>query len=36
MSYLHTGFWHSMDTYRDFVALNDLWKKSAPWKVWAD
>jgi len=25
-----------MDTYRDFVALNDLWKKSAPWKVWAD
>ena len=34
MSYLHKGFWHCMDTYRDFVALNDLWKKGAPWKVW--
>ncbi len=30
----HTGFWHSMDTYRDFLALNDLWKKGAPWKSW--
>jgi glucose-1-phosphate cytidylyltransferase len=36
MSYLHTGFWHSMDTYRDFVALNEVWKKSAPWKVWRE
>lgn len=34
MSYLHKGFWHCMDTYRDFLALNDLWKKGAPWKVW--
>ena len=34
MSYLHTGYWHCMDTYRDFIALNDLWKQGAPWKVW--
>jgi glucose-1-phosphate cytidylyltransferase len=36
MSYLHRGFWRCMDTYRDFVALNDLWKKQAPWKVWEE
>lgn len=36
MSYLHTGFWHCMDTYRDFVALNEMWKKGCPWKVWKD
>ena len=34
MSYVHRGFWHSMDTYRDFTALNDMWKTNAPWKVW--
>ena len=34
MSYLHPGYWHCMDTYRDFMALNDLWKQGAPWKVW--
>jgi len=34
MSYLHTGYWHCMDTYRDFVALNDLWRQGAPWKIW--
>ena len=31
----HHGFWHSMDTYRDFTALNDLWASGeAPWKTW--
>ena len=34
MSYLHPGYWHCMDTYRDFIVLNDLWKQGAPWKVW--
>jgi glucose-1-phosphate cytidylyltransferase len=34
MSYLHKGFWHCMDTDRDFVALNDYWMRGAPWKVW--
>jgi glucose-1-phosphate cytidylyltransferase len=34
IGYLHHGFWHSMDTYRDFLSLNESWKKGAPWKVW--
>ena len=32
--YAHRDFWHSMDTYRDFQILNELWKTSAQWKVW--
>jgi glucose-1-phosphate cytidylyltransferase len=33
--YVHHGFWFSMDTYKEAVALNELWKKGdAPWKVW--
>ncbi len=28
----HDGFWHPMDTYRDFKFLNDLWDSGeAPW-----
>jgi glucose-1-phosphate cytidylyltransferase len=35
-AYRHTGFWECMDTYKDAVALNDLWAGGrAPWKVWA-
>lgn len=35
MVYNHDGFWHPMDTYRDYLLLNNLWhKKQAPWKVW--
>ena len=26
-SRLHEGFWHPMDTYRDYLHLNDLWKR---------
>ena len=34
--YLHEGFWHSMDTYRDYLALNEMWKGGAPeWRVWS-
>ena len=34
-SYLHTGFWHPMDTLRDRVYLDGLWSQgSAPWKIW--
>ena len=33
--YLHEGFWHPMDTYRDYLHLNELWKGGrAPWKSW--
>lgn len=34
MLYRHTGFWRSMDTLKDTVALEQLWRESAPWKVW--
>jgi len=30
----HDGFWHCMDTYKDFQDLNDIWKAEAPWKIW--
>lgn len=31
----HDDFWLGMDTYRDFLHLNDLWRRGeAPWKVW--
>ena len=33
--YVHEGAWHSMDTYRDYLHLNDMWKRgAADWKVW--
>ncbi|MHC9544546.1 MAG: glucose-1-phosphate cytidylyltransferase [Vulcanimicrobiota bacterium] len=31
----HEGFWHCMDTKKDFDYLTDLWNSGkAPWKVW--
>lgn len=30
----HTGFWQSMDTFREFQLLNEMWKKEPIWKVW--
>ncbi|MBD3393329.1 MAG: glucose-1-phosphate cytidylyltransferase [Chitinivibrionales bacterium] len=33
--YRHGGFWHCMDTYKDYVNLNRLWAENkAPWKIW--
>ncbi len=33
-AYRHEGFWECMDTYKDAVALNDLWASGkAPWQV---
>lgn len=29
-AYRHEGFWECMDTYKDAVALNDLWASGAP------
>jgi glucose-1-phosphate cytidylyltransferase len=35
MAYRHEGEFHPMDTYRDHVALNQLWASGrAPWKIW--
>jgi len=34
-AYRHTGFWACMDTYKDAVALDDLWVAGRPpWRVW--
>jgi glucose-1-phosphate cytidylyltransferase len=31
----HEGFWDCMDTYKDAVVLDDLWRDgSAPWHAW--
>ena len=36
MAYEHDGFFHAMDTYRDYQHLNALWRSgTAPWRVWA-
>ncbi|MBM3229679.1 glucose-1-phosphate cytidylyltransferase, partial [Candidatus Parvarchaeota archaeon] len=33
--YKHEGFWHAMDTYKDYLDLNKMWdEKKHPWKVW--
>ena len=36
MLHKHKGFWQCMDTYRDLLLLNNLWKTKSPWKVWRD
>lgn len=36
MAYIHNGFWQPMDTLRDKMKLEELWKNGqAPWKVWS-
>ena len=32
--YKHEGFWYGMDTYKDFLFLNNLWNKNPKWEVW--
>ena len=35
MAYDHKGFWACMDTLRDKINLNKIWKsKNVPWKIW--
>lgn len=37
VAYKHNGFFLGMDTYKEHVYLNQLWKQGkAPWKVWED
>ena len=34
-TYKHDGFWHPMDSSRDYKHLNDLWAHgAAPWNTW--
>ena len=32
--YKHQGYWHCMDTYRDYAHLNDMWNREPVWKIW--
>ena len=32
--YRHKQFWHCMDTYRDYLRLNKMWKENPIWKIW--
>jgi glucose-1-phosphate cytidylyltransferase len=34
MMYRHTGFWRSMDTFKEAQVLDELWRREQPWKVW--
>jgi glucose-1-phosphate cytidylyltransferase len=35
MVFPHKGFWHPMDTYRDYSLLNSLIaNRQAPWIIW--
>lgn len=35
MAWCHDGFWHPMDSSRDYKLLNDLWASGkAPWNSW--
>jgi glucose-1-phosphate cytidylyltransferase len=35
MAYRHEGFFFAMDTYREYLYLNELWQSGkAPWMVW--
>lgn len=35
LAYQHEGFFFAMDTYREYLYLNELWNSGkAPWRVW--
>jgi len=35
MAHPHQGFFFAMDTYREYLHLNELWSQGkAPWKIW--
>lgn len=35
VAFKHDDFWYPMDTYAEFLLLNQLWKEGrAPWRVW--
>ncbi|MGB7201978.1 MAG: sugar phosphate nucleotidyltransferase [Pyrinomonadaceae bacterium] len=34
IAYKHRGFWKCMDTLKDNMEFNEIWKSSADWKIW--
>ena len=33
--YEHHGFWRSMDTLKQLLELNELWRTNPPWRIWS-
>ena len=33
-AFIHNGFWQCMDTPREKILLENIWKKNPPWKKW--
>jgi len=34
--FVHDGFWYSMDTYKEALALNAMWQDdNPPWRIWS-
>ncbi len=33
--YKHKKFWHCMDTYRDYLKLNEMWETNPVWNTWS-
>ncbi len=36
MAYKHEGFWKCMDTFKDNLEFEELWKESPPWRFWQE
>jgi len=37
VAYRHHGFFFCIDTYREYLAINEMWNRGqTPWKVWED
>jgi glucose-1-phosphate cytidylyltransferase len=34
MMYRHPGYWRSMDTFKEAVELDAVWRERSPWKTW--
>jgi len=30
----HSGYWLSMDTFKEAVELDAVWRERSPWKTW--
>jgi glucose-1-phosphate cytidylyltransferase len=36
MLYEYDGFWHCLDTFKDKLDLEKMWKHGPKWKTWKD
>jgi glucose-1-phosphate cytidylyltransferase len=35
-AFKHYGFWRCVDTFKDLIQVNKIWKTNPRWKVWED